>query len=176
MVNSEPPRLNLKLRPVDPINIFFAILFMAAGGLLCYWAVRDPSIGRSGMWAVAVALGVMFLYTGVTLISCYISVNKTGLRARQAWFDGTSMREIRRTHLPRTRTLAFDDIEKVSFMRVSAGRSTGAVICMTMQNGAKQVLNLGPYRKKDCQELVAWLREHGLFVYIDRDLLGKNFT
>jgi hypothetical protein len=168
------PAPDLKLLPVDPLNLIFAILFVGFGIFVGYLAINEQTAGPL-IWILTLALVLLFFVNATLRLWSWLVARESALVGRGIWSDGVSRKELLKFHWPSIREIRYADMEKVAFMRVSTGVPISHALMITMKNGSKHAIALQSFRRNDCRSLAELLRSRGVHVYVESELLGKGF-
>jgi hypothetical protein len=160
--------------PVSPMYLFFVLVFIALGVWFILAAGTDATISSEDLGWPIFAGGLIFVYAGVVLAVSFVRVHKWGLLAM-----GPVIKKKRRGYggslIPRWHVTGFGKMAKASMQMVSAGRGSACVLLITLKDGRIQIINLGPYTRKNCRKLVLWMRARGVDTSVQTGLLGRGF-
>jgi hypothetical protein len=169
-----PPRF--RLLPLNPLSIFFTLLFLAFAIYMPYLAITQ----NAGLWVfITLAFSLMFLLGAAYFGLAYVIVEPDALTALGMWWYGPP-RDVK-VRIPSMRTLPWSEIEAATFCSVRGNNGNGMEVFLPavdlhLRGGADSVLLLQPYLTKDCRRLASYMHQMGVVVKINQHMLGKGFV
>jgi hypothetical protein len=141
-----------RILPVDPVSVFFTLLFLGMAGLFCYFAFAQSS--GPLLRVVALLFALLFIYGAPYFPLAYIDVHTQTLTVLGMW-SGQG-RDVYKVRLPSRRTLRWSDIHLASFSHVQGWNGRGVAqdvpgLVLTLKDSAKSVLILQPFTRYDCR-------------------------
>ena len=172
----QPIEETILLRPLSPGYDFFMLLFVALGiypFLYVAFAYQQADIF---VRIVFFLTGNYLFFTAIRLIITNIKADNLGVTilGAQMFFRRGQIR----AHyfwMPKKRLIPYENIVKASVETIAAGRGVGVGIQFFLKDGSTDIVNFGPFLKKDCQKLVLKLRSKGVEVFVPFGILGKKF-
>lgn len=168
------------LRPISPFYDFFVLLFVAVG-IYPFLYVSYVGFFKNQYNVIvtvgALLFGLYMIRAGIRGMFTYIRATEDGLMVLAPRLKPKRGRMgTESLGFPRKRTVPYAAISKATVETLAAGRGVGVGLKMTLSDGSIDVVNFGPFLRKDCRNLVLKMRSKGVPVSVLPGLLGRGFT
>jgi hypothetical protein len=167
---------SFRMLPLNPLSIFFTLLFSAFAIYMPYLAITQDA----GPWVfIALAFSLMFLFAAAYFGLAYVIVKPDALTALGMWWSGPA-RDVK-VRIPSMRTLRWSEVETATFCSVRGKNGSGMdaflpAVDLNLRVGPDSVLLLQPYLTRDCRRLASYMHQMGVAVKINQHMLGKGFV